>query len=122
MSLAFLDIPITAQHFLSDTVNAEAVAFGQSISWSPMLDADFPAKFQAEILVHLNDGQTSTIRIDQVKGSADRPASIEEIETKFKTNTSARFAMPTQNTIINLMLQGDEDLPVAQLSQLLCSR
>ena len=122
MALAFLDIPITAQHFLSDTVNAEAVAFGQSISWSPMLDADFPAKFQAEILVHLNDGQTSTIRIDQVKGSADRPASIEEIETKFKTNTSARFAMPTQNTIINLMLKGDEDLPVAKLSQLLGSR
>ena len=27
--MVFLDIPITAQHFLSDTVNAEAVAFAQ---------------------------------------------------------------------------------------------
>jgi 2-methylcitrate dehydratase PrpD len=122
MALAFLDIPITAQHFLSDTVNAEAVAFGQKIIWSPMLDADFPAKFQAEFFVHYQDGQTSTIRIDQVKGSADRPASIEEIENKFKTNTSTRFATSTQNAIIDLMLQGDKDLPVAKLSQLLGSR
>jgi 2-methylcitrate dehydratase PrpD len=122
MALAFLDIPITAQHFLSDTVNAEAVAFGQKISWSHMLDADFPAKFQAEILVHLKDGQTSSIRIDQVKGSADRPASIEEIEAKFKTNTSVRFTASTQNSIINLMRQGDSDFPVAMLSELLGSR
>lgn len=122
MALAFLDIPITAQHFLSDTVNAEAVAFGQKIIWSPMLDADFPAKFQAEFFVHYQDGQTSTIRIDQVKGSADRPASIEEIENKFKTNTSTRFATSTQNAIIDLMLQGDKDLPVTKLSELLGSR
>jgi 2-methylcitrate dehydratase PrpD len=122
MALAFLDIPITAQHFLSDTVNAEAVAFGQKINWSPMLDADFPAKFQAEFFVHYKDGQTSTIRIDQVKGSADRPASIEEIENKFKTNTSTRFATSTQNAIIDLMLQGDKDLPVKKLSELLGSR
>jgi 2-methylcitrate dehydratase PrpD len=122
MALAFLDIPITAQHFLSDTVNAEAVDFAQKISWSPMLDADFPAKFQAEIFVHDKDGQTSTVRIDQVKGSADRPASIEELEVKFKTNTAARFSTATQNAVIDLMMQGANEVPVAKLSELLASR
>jgi 2-methylcitrate dehydratase PrpD len=122
MALAFLDIPITAQHFLSDTVNAEAVAFAQKISWTPMLDADFPNKFQAEIAVQYPTGNTSIIRIDQVKGSADRPASLEEIETKFKTNTSARFTTKTQKAVIDLMMQGSKDLPVAKLSDLLLSR
>jgi 2-methylcitrate dehydratase PrpD len=122
MALVFLDIPITAQHFLSDTVNAEAVAFAQKISWTPMLDADFPNKFQAEIEVHHTSGNASIIRIDQVKGSADRPASVAEIETKFKSNTSARFKTQTQNAVIELMLQGANDLPVAKLSELLVSR
>ena len=121
IALAFLGIPITAQHFLSDTVNAEAVEFAQKVSWSPMLDADFPRKFQAEFTVHHLDGKTSTQRIDQVKGSADRPASVDEIETKFKANTSSRFTALTQNAIIDLMRQGPQELPVAKLSELLVS-
>ena len=87
-----------------------------------MLDADFPAKFQAEIFVHDKDGQTSTVRIDQVKGSADRPASIEELEVKFKTNTATRFSSATQNAVIDLMMQGANEVPVAKLSELLASR
>ena len=87
-----------------------------------MLDADFPNKFQAEIAVQYPTGNTSIIRIDQVKGSADRPASLEEIETKFKTNTSARFTTKTQKAVIDLMMQGSKDLPVAKLSDLLLSR
>jgi len=119
LALAFLDIPITAQHFLSDRVDAKAVEFAQKINWSPMHDADFPNKFQAEIYVHLADGQTLTSRIDQVKGSADRPASSDEIETKFKTNTSARYKASTQNSIMDWMLHGAADLPITQLSALL---
>ena len=87
-----------------------------------MLDADFPNKFQAEIEVHHTSGNASIIRIDQVKGSADRPASVAEIETKFKSNTSARFKTQTQAAVIDLMMQGANDLPVAKLSELLVSR
>jgi len=119
LALAFLDIPITAQHFLSDTVNSQAVELAQKINWSPMLDAEFPDKFQAEIHVHHHDGHVSTARIDQVKGSAERPASIEDIETKFKTNTFARHKASTQNAIIDLMLNGSADLPISKLSELL---
>ena len=84
-----------------------------------MLDADFPLKFQAEINVYHDDGHISVAHIDQVKGSADRPASIEDIENKFKTNTSIRHKASTQNDIIDLMLHGSANLPISKLSDLL---
>ena len=119
LALAFLNIPITAQHFLSDSVDSRAVEFAQKINWSPMLDADFPLKFQAEINVYHDDGHISVAHIDQVKGSADRPPSIEDIENKFKTNTSIRHKASTQNDIIDLMLHGSANLPISKLSDLL---
>lgn len=119
MALAFLNIPITAQHFLSDQVNAQAVAFAQKISWTPMLDADFPQKFQAEIEVQLGKGQSFHKRIDQVKGSADRPASLEDITHKFANNTAHRFGHAHQRQLIDMVLNGSPDLPVSKLSDLL---
>jgi 2-methylcitrate dehydratase PrpD len=119
MGLAFLNIPITAQHFLSDQVNAEAVAFAQKVSWSPMPDADFPKKFQAEIEVLIGSGASLQKRIDQVKGSADRPASIADITHKFTNNTSPRYGNAHQLKIVDLLLHGSPDLPVSKLSDLL---
>ena len=84
-----------------------------------MEDADFPNKFQAEICVHHSDGQRASIRIDQVKGSAERPASVEDIQAKFMANTAGRFQLPTQRDIIDVLINGSVDLPVATLSTLL---
>ena len=119
MALAFLDIPITAEHFLAEHVDTRAVDFAQKISWMPMEDADFPNKFQAEICLHHIDGQRSSTRIDQVKGSAERPASVEDIQAKFMANTAGRFQSSTQSDIIDVLLNGSVDLPVATLSALL---
>jgi 2-methylcitrate dehydratase PrpD len=119
MGLAVLNIPITAHHFLSDQVNAQAVAFAQKINWMLMLDADFPNKFQAEIRVQLRNGQSLQKRIDQVKGSADRPASLEDIKDKFTRNTAHLFSKDHQLNIVELMLNGSAELPVSKLSQLL---
>jgi len=122
LALAFLEVPITAQHFLADHLDEEAVEFAQKVNWSPMLDADFPNKFQAEIHVHHHDGQVSISRIDQVKGSADRPATVEEIKTKFITNISAKFKTSTQTSIIDFLLDGSAELPISKLSTLLAER
>ena len=119
MGLAFLKIPIAAQHFLSDQVNAQAVAFAQKISWTPMQDADFPNKFQAEIVVHLFNGQSLLKCIDQVKGSADRPATVQDITEKFGHNASLRFNKDHQLKIIRLMLHGSSKLPISKLSEML---
>lgn len=119
MALVFLGIPITAQHFLSTEVNAQAVAFAQKISWTPMLDADFPNKFQAEIQLQYRDGQHARVRIDQVKGSAQRPASAQEISAKFVANTAPFVSGDAQQRIIECLLHGDTALPVTHLGALL---
>jgi 2-methylcitrate dehydratase PrpD len=122
IGLAFLNIPITASHFLSGQVNEDAVAFAKKISWTPMLDADFPKKFEAEIKVHFRDGQTSSSRIDQVKGSADRPASASEIKAKFMENTQGLYSPDEQRRLIDILLEGTPDRPVAELGSLLRTR
>jgi hypothetical protein len=59
------------------------------------------------------------MRIDQVKGSAERPASVENIQAKFMANTAGRFQSSTQSDIIDVLMNGSVDLPVAKLSALL---
>ncbi len=122
VALAFLGIPITAEHFLAERVNAQAVAFAQNISWTPMNDADFPQKFEAEIRVDLQNGEQMTQRIDQVKGTAERPASIDEIKEKFLANTKSQYAPDMQQRLIELLLGGAADTPVADLGALLRTR
>jgi len=78
-----------------------------------------PPKFQAEIEVHLGKGQSFHKRIDQVKGSADRPASLEDITHKFANNTAHRFGHAHQRQLIDMVLNGSPDLPVSKLSDLL---
>ncbi len=119
MALAFLDIPITAQHFLGEQVHADALAFAQKISWSPMEDADFPNKFQADMTVQWRNGQTAHARVDQVKGSADRPASLQDLQTKFLNNTALRHSTDTQHKLMALLLQGESDSSISELQSLL---
>lgn len=119
MALGFLNIPITAQYFLAEHVSADVVDFAKKISWSPMPDADFPNKFQAEIWVHHGNDQISKTRIDQVKGSSDRPATMHEIQAKFLNNTSLRHTQSTQQKIIDSLLHGAADLPISELQSLL---
>lgn len=119
MALALLDIPITAEHFLSEQVDPEAVAFAKIIAWAPMTDADFPEKFEAEICINLQDGKKLTTRIDQVKGSAERPASIDEIKEKFVANTKTIYSPNVQQRLIDLLLGNASDTPIAELGALL---
>ena len=119
MALAFLGIPITAEHFLAGQVSAEAVAFAQKISWAPMLNADFPKKFEAEISLKLRGGKTIKARIDQVKGSAERPASEDDIRAKFMQNTKALYPPHVQQRLVDTVLAGSPDQPVAELGALL---
>lgn len=122
MALAFLGIPISAGHFLAEQVSAEVVAFAKKIAWTPMLEADFPKKFEAEICVNFRDGRKTRIRIDQVKGSAERPASVVEIKAKFLANTQALYTTELQQRLIALLLDGAQDIPVAELGILLHKR
>ena len=119
MALAFLDIPITAEHFLAKKVNAKAVELAGTISWSPMEDSKFPKQFEAIVCVELQGGRKMTMRVDQVKGGPERPASREEIEEKFIANTTSLYEPHLQQSLIGLLLRTASDTPVAELGALL---
>jgi hypothetical protein len=44
---------------------------------------------------------------------------VEDIQAKFMANTAGRFQSSTQRDIIDVLLNGSVDLPVATLSALL---
>jgi 2-methylcitrate dehydratase PrpD len=122
LALALLDIPITPEHFMAPELNAQAVALAQKMSWTPLAGANFPEQFEAQIDIRLKNGQQITQRIDQVKGSADRPAAPGEISAKFLANTGKVYEPAQQQALIGLLLQGDPALPVAELSGLMRAR
>ncbi|WP_028603516.1 MmgE/PrpD family protein [Ottowia thiooxydans] len=80
-----VDIPAMT----GDDVDAEAVALSQRIHWSPWDDSGFPQRFGADVQVILADGRELTQRIDQVQGSAQRPAGDTAVQAKFMANASA---------------------------------
>ena len=58
------------------------------IAWEPLVDADFPRRFQAEILCERNDGSSETVRIDDVYGNPSRPAGAADVRAKFRVNAA----------------------------------
>jgi 2-methylcitrate dehydratase PrpD len=59
------------------------------IGWTPLPDADFPSRFEAEIHCRLRNGEERTIRIDDACGNRSRPASAEQVMEKFRGNLAA---------------------------------
>jgi len=58
------------------------------ISWSPLAAHQFPQRFEAELTVHFRSGRQERCRIDDVFGSAGRPAGTAEVKAKFRTNAA----------------------------------
>lgn len=119
LALALLDIPITPQHFLDGVVDARACDLAGKISWRPMPDDHFPAQFQAEIHVRLANGETLTMRVDDVKGSVVRPASVHEVQEKFLANTHEKFSATAQERLIDVVLAQPLETPITALQNAL---
>jgi len=56
--------------------------------WEPLADARFPERFEAELLCETRDGTTHRVRIDDVYGSANRPAHATDVRAKFHANAA----------------------------------
>jgi 2-methylcitrate dehydratase PrpD len=86
--------------------------------WSVMKDSNFPGRLDAAIRFHLKNGELLETRVDDVYGSASRPASENTIYEKFIENmiqiTTKREAEQLANTILDLpKLQNIETLTEA---------
>ena len=62
------------------------LGFAKRITWRPMPDADFPRRFQAEIVARFADSKPETVRIDDVFGGPGDPATPDDVLAKFRAN------------------------------------
>ena len=79
------------------------------IAWEPLHNAQFPSRFEAELLAELNDGRMLAVRVDDVYGNASRPASEADIRQKFRANV----ALALDDTAIAALEQSVADLDTA---------
>lgn len=54
--------------------------------WEPLADARFPERFEAEMSCETRDGATHRVRVNDVYGSANRPARTDDVRAKFRAN------------------------------------
>lgn len=119
LALALLDVPITPKHFLDGVVDARASDLAEKISWRAMPNDRFPTQFQAEVHIRLAGGDTLTMRVDDVKGSVARPASVPEIREKFLANTREKFSATAQERLIDVVLTHPLETPITELQSAL---
>jgi 2-methylcitrate dehydratase PrpD len=82
-----LDGAITHATFAAPPA-AEVRELAQRVTWSPLLAAAFPQRFEAELIVTFRDGRERRCRIDDVLGGAARPAGADQIKAKFRRNAA----------------------------------
>ena len=58
------------------------------VDWEPWPDSGFPARFPAQVTATTTDGRELAVEIADVRGSAARPLSAEEVLAKFTANAA----------------------------------
>lgn len=86
VALVLLGKPVDVTAMTEGPLDAQAVQFAGQISVQAWQDSGFPARFGADLTITLDDGQVLHSRIDQVLGSADRPATTGQVQDKFLQN------------------------------------
>ena len=98
--------PVDIPAMTGDGVDADAVALSRRIEWSVWDDSGFPERFGADMQLTLADGRTLAQRVDQVQGSAQRPAGDAAVRAKFLTNASATLGEAASTDAWNAIVQG----------------
>lgn len=83
----FIDGPVglhTFEQAASETVRELA----RRMHWEPLAGHRYPERFEAEIVCETRNGMTQSVRIDDVYGSASRPADAADVRVKFYANAA----------------------------------
>ncbi|WP_311030499.1 MmgE/PrpD family protein [Mesorhizobium koreense] len=70
-------------------LSPEARQLAGRIIWTPLREADFPARFEAEIHCRLRSGDMRSARVEDAYGNRSRPAGAKAVEEKFRKNLLA---------------------------------
>jgi 2-methylcitrate dehydratase PrpD len=75
------------------SASRQTLALARLIEWTPLQNARFPERFEAEIECTTRSGASHAIRVDDVYGNQSRPAGTEAVLAKFHAN-AARSLVP----------------------------
>jgi 2-methylcitrate dehydratase PrpD len=92
------------------------------MTWEPMQEAQFPEKFGAEVVCHLQGGAAQSVRIDDVYGNASRPAKQSEIRAKFRSNAEYVFEDDAVDRLETILSRLDDSPHLGELTAALRSR
>jgi 2-methylcitrate dehydratase PrpD len=99
--------PVDIESMTGDAVDADALALARRIEWTPRPESDFPARFDADLTVVTRDGRSLHHRIEQVFGSAQRPADEAAVRAKFAGNAARALESSACDATWDAVLQGN---------------
>jgi len=70
----------------------EVLRLAARTQWEPLPGANFPERFEAEIICRTGSTAAHTIRIDDVFGNRTRPAGADVVKAKFSANAALALA------------------------------
>lgn len=107
VALGLLDRPIDVAAMTVGPLDPQALQLAARIGASAWEDSGFPARFGADLSVTLADGRVLDARIDQVMGSAERPATPAQVQEKFLRNASLAMPEPAAQALWRALQDGD---------------
>ncbi|HZQ75511.1 MAG TPA: MmgE/PrpD family protein [Burkholderiales bacterium] len=91
LALVLLDGEAGVRAFSGAADRRDALELARRVSWQPWSDSGFPQRFAGRVLARTKDGRVMEERVEQVRGSPERPFTREEIDRKFDANAALRF-------------------------------
>ncbi len=104
--------------FAGGPVDADAIRLAARITWRPMQDSGFPARFPARLRARLADGREVVVEVAQVDGSAERPPDASRVVEKFRRNVEGACTPRGADALVEALL-GEADLPIESLARAL---
>ena len=102
---------------------SEAVcALAGRIEWEPLAGADFPRRFEAEIICRLHDGREHAIRVEDVYGNRSRPADPASVLAKFRANAARSLSVDAVSALEQAVSGLDRAGGLTELTAALRSR
>jgi 2-methylcitrate dehydratase PrpD len=106
VAAALHDGAVTLDTFEGD-LPAGARALARRVVWQPLEPNRFPARFEAELSARLNNGSTLEIRLDDVYGNASRPAAVDDVLHKFRSNAARALDGPSVRALEDALTRID---------------
>ena len=104
--------------FDTDALPVAALALAGRISYTPIDNGGFPARFPGRVRIRLRSRPDALeLSVDDVRGSPARPASPDEVIAKFRSNALRRISPAAADRVVERVMDLEELTTVDRLSR-----